>query len=44
MLNQSPVRRSSVPRRATRGRAIFNLILISVLVLSGLGFAYGPGP
>jgi hypothetical protein len=37
-----PVRTSRIPRRATRGRAIFNLVLILTLVLSGLGLAFGP--
>jgi len=42
MLTQTPVRTSNIPRRATRGRAVFNLALILILVLSGLGFAFGP--
>jgi hypothetical protein len=42
MPTQTPVRTSSVPRRATRGRTVFNLTLILILVLSGLGFAFGP--
>ena len=37
-----PTAPSRIPRRATRGRAIFNLVLILVLVLCGLGFTYGP--
>src|SRR5271165_5376283 len=42
MLTQTPLRTSNIPRRATRGRAIFNIALILALVLSGLGFAFGP--
>jgi hypothetical protein len=37
-----PARTSRIPRRATRGRAIVNLVLILALVLSGLCFALGP--
>jgi hypothetical protein len=35
-------RTSRIPRRATRGRAIFNLILVQALILAGLGCAFGP--
>ena len=42
MVTPTPPRTSTIPRRATRGRAIFNLVLITALVLAGVGFAYGP--
>lgn len=45
MQTLTPVRPTSpsrIPRRATRGRAIFNGVLILTLVSSGLGFGFGP--
>jgi len=39
---QTPARTPYVPRRASRGRAIFNLALIQALILAGLGLAFGP--
>ena len=42
MLTQTPPRTSRIPRRASRGRAIVNLVVIQALVLAGLGIAFGP--